>query len=209
MKLVDLTLPVPETKAVLKEVRIRSGTADYTGMTYDLALNSMDGTYIDFPGHIRETDDGLDAGNYPIDKLFRVKASVVHLDRASGSGPVSGADLEAALSIDARRVDSSALILNALGKRRFDEIEPRSVFLTLDAIDWIVSRNIHLLVSDIYESRAIHGVFTELFRHGIATVCCPVNLDKLTARTVRISVFHFPIEGVTQLPCRVIAEIEE
>lgn len=207
MKLVDLTVPVPEAKARRVEVPIRSSGVAYTGMTYDFSLNSMDGTYIDYPGHIRETDDGLDALNYPVEKLFRVDAAVLHLDRASGSGPVHAADLEDAMPRDTGGVHGGALIVNALGSRRFDEIESRSVFLAMDAVKWIVGCKVHLLISDIYESQAIHGVFTELFRHGVTTVCCPANLDQLTKPTVKISVFHFSIPGVTQLPCRVLAEL--
>ncbi len=207
MVLVDLTLPVPEETAGLTEVPIRSSGVSYTGMTYDFRINSMHGTYIDFPGHIKETDDGVDAASYPIEKLFRVDAVVLHLDRESASGAVTAGDLAAAWPEPAPGgPPPGALIVNALGSRRFDEIAPRSVYFAHDAVRWIIERQVHLLISDIYESRAIHGVFTELFRHRIAAVCCPVNLAHLTAPTVKVSVFHLPIPGVTQLPCRVLAE---
>ncbi|NOY81285.1 MAG: cyclase family protein [Kiritimatiellaeota bacterium] len=208
MLLVDLTLPLPEQTARLTEVPIRSSGAAYTGMTYRLSINSMHGTYIDFPGHIKETDDGAHASNYPVEKLFRVDAVVVRLDRASGSGAVTAEELAAAFpKTTPPDGPPGALIVNALGNRRFDEIAPRSVYFAHDAIRWIIERNVHLLISDIYESRAIHGVFTELFRSRIAAVCSAVNLACLTAPVVKVSVFHLPIPGVTQLPCRVIAEL--
>ncbi len=209
MRLIDLTLPIPKTRAASRDVRIRGARgSDYTGVVYDFELNSMDGTYIDFPGHIRETDDGRDAANYPVDALYRRSAAVIHLDRASGSGPVTAADLRQALpgTLDP---PFPALILNALGRRRFDQIENRSVFLTLDAVHWIADCGVRLLVSDIYESRAIHGVFLELFRRGVAAVCLPINLDKIDRPAVRLTVFPLPIPGVTQLPCRVVAELGE
>ncbi len=93
--------------------------------------------------------------------------------------------------------------------RRFDEVEKRSVYLSKDAVDWIVATGSHLLVSDVYESKELHGVFYDLFGHGISTVCCAVNLDKLIGPKPKISVFPLRLEGVTQVPCRIVAEVEK
>ena len=78
------------------------------------------GMYIDLPGHIRETDDGVDAANCPPERFYRIAADVVHLDREGGSGPVTAEMLEAA-SVD--HTGAPTLLVNALGSRRFDEIE--------------------------------------------------------------------------------------
>lgn len=208
--LVDLTLVVPgkenghDTVMLKERVITSSSGASYTGMVYDFHFGSMAGTYIDFPGHIKETDDGIDAANYPVEELFRVDAAVIHLDRKSGSGGISADELKDACD---QAGNGSALIINALGKLRFDDVEERSIFLEEEAVQWIINTGIHLLVSDVYESKAIHGVFHDLFAAGISTVCCPVNLDKLTVPRVRLSVFYLLIPGVTQVPCRVIAEV--
>ena len=205
-ELIDLSLPIPPrapggaAAVTLEERRIQK----YTGMIYHFRHDSMAGTYIDFPGHIKETADGCDAANYPMEKLFRVAATVIHLDRADGSGAVTAAELAAACP---RPFRGQALVLNALGARRFDQIESRSVWLAPDARAWIIARKIHLLVSDIYESQALEGVFRELFEAGITTVCQPVNLPALTAPYARLTALPVRFATVTQLPCRVVAEL--
>jgi len=211
MKLVDLSLPMParengrETVAT-KTLRIGSGDGSYHGMIYDFSFGSMAGTYLDLPGHIAETTDGADALNFPPEKLFRVPATVIHLDKNSGDGPVSSEELETACG---RKGATPALVINALGPKRFDAIEERSVYLAQDAVSWIIASGVRLLVSDIYESKAIEGVFFRLFARGIATVCHPVNLHLLKKNETRITVSFLSFAGVTQIPCRVLAEIDE
>lgn len=209
MGLIDLTLPSNESVPSrdlfqTDEKRISNPAGVYTGIIHHFRHNSMVGTYIDFPGHVKETDDGTDAANYPPEKVFRVKATVIHLDRQDGSGRV-GADELAASSPGI--APGGALILNALGKKRFDEIASRSVYLGKDAVQWIIEKGFHLLVSDVYESDADpQNVFPDLFRKGIATVCCPVNMHLLTEPEFRVTVLFPRFARATQLPCRILAE---
>lgn len=212
MRLVDLTLTIPATEggkktAALRKVSVKQENgAGYTGTVYDFAHDSMVGTYVDFPGHIKETDDGTNADNYPIEKLFRVDATVIRLDKPDRSGAVTALELENACP---GPVATGGLILNALGSKRFDEIEYRSVYLDRDAVAWIADTGIHLFVSDIYESQSLHGVFWNLFKAGISTVCSPINLDQLTTPRAKLTVLPVRFAGVTQLPCRVVAELIE
>lgn len=211
MMLIDLTLPAPATQGgvptcQLEERPLMAGDLPYTAVVCHFRHDSMAGTYVDFPGHIRVTDDGLDAVTYPLERLYRVSAAVVHLDRASGSGRIGAAELAAACP-DTGGV--AALIVNALGPRRFDEIEYRSVYLGRDAVRWIIDAGFHLLVSDVYESDADpQKVFNDLFAAGISTVCCPINLHRLDRPTARLTVMPLRFAGATQLPCRVVAETE-
>ena len=76
-----------------------------------------------------------------------------------------------------------------------------------NAIEWIIATGVKLLVADVYESRALHGVFPALFDAGISTVCCAINLHHVTAPEVRLTVLPVRMSGVTQLPCRVVAEL--
>jgi len=166
--------------------------------------NGMAGTYIDFPGHIKETGDTSDARGYPLERLYRQEAAVIRLDRADRSGGVTAEELERAF---VRPFFGGALVINALGARRFDEIEYRSVWLAEDAVNWIIRAGIHLLASDIYESKALHGVFFDLFRAGIATVCCPINLHRITTPRCKLTALLPRFRNVTQLPCRLLAEV--
>jgi hypothetical protein len=86
MKLIDLTLPVARSETVFTPKRLFiSGTGgDYTAIVYDYHHSGMVSTYIDFPGHIEHLNDGTDAANCALEKLYRVAATVIHLDCADG-----------------------------------------------------------------------------------------------------------------------------
>jgi kynurenine formamidase len=210
-KWIDLTLRAPdrqggEATCRLEERRLMAGPLPYTAMIYHFRHDSMAGTYIDFPGHIKEADDGLDAVSYPLEGLYRVPAAVIHLDRASGSGRIGAAELAGACP----RLDRpGALILNALGTRRFDEIAERSVYLGRDAVRWIADAGFHLLVSDVFESNTDpQQVFNTLFARRVSTVCHPVNLHRVDRPAARLTALPLCFAGATQLPCRVVAELE-
>jgi kynurenine formamidase len=210
--LVDLTLEAEATQqgrptAQAREVVITPDRdPPYTAAVYDFRHNGMLGTYLDLPGHIRATDDGADAANFPLARLYRLSAAVLRLDKASGAGEVTEAELAAA---GPPPPAGGGLVVNALGSRRFDQIDPRSVYLGRRAVEWIVDSGTRLLVCDIYESQPLHGVFARLFVAGIATVCRPVNLHLLAGPEVRLTVLTARFRGVTQLPCRVVAEMED
>lgn len=203
MKLIDLTFK-PDVRTEEYQVKLKSPGIEYTGVCYNFALNSMAGTYLDFPGHIAETDNGRNAGNYPPEKLFRRRAKVIHLNCESGA--VSAKDL--ADNCPRKPGKGDALIINALGKRHFAEVPERSVYLDKSAVDWIIEQGIELLISDIYESNELSGVFYYLFEAGITAICRPVNLDKLDSPEVKITALPLPLSGVKQIPCRLLAELE-
>ncbi|MBR2365297.1 MAG: cyclase family protein [Lentisphaeria bacterium] len=208
MTITDLTMDftgerfAPEIKK--EKLFLKSGKTEYTGVVYTLTHDGMSGTYIDFPGHIAETDNGATAENYPVEDLYRVKADVIRFHKQSGDGAVNGEDLEKALPAD--REKCKILVINALGEKNPKDIEERSVYLSDSAVEWIIRNNYTLVVSDIYESQALHGVFLKLFAAGISTVCMPVNLYKLPEKQIWLTVLFAKMPSVTQLPCRVVAE---
>ncbi|MBT7166809.1 MAG: hypothetical protein HN904_28765 [Victivallales bacterium] len=218
---VDLTLPIPETEreqatpaAPLRETRtiethlweISQEDAGYQARVHLFHYWGMAGTYIDFPGHIVQTDDGHTAATYPAEQLFRVPARVIRLDRVSGSGKIGVTELQQALD---GVLDTPAVIINALGGTRFDGIKERSVYLAREVADWLAAAGVHLLVSDVYESNADpQGLFPALFASGVCTVCCPVNLPALRRSRVRVTALPLRQTGATQLPCRLVAEQE-
>ena len=163
----------------------------------------MDGSYIDLPGHIRETDNGDRADNVPAENFYRVPCSVIRLDRKSGSGAVGAAELEQAFG---GKVTTPALLVNALGAREPYEIEQRSVWFDFSALDWMISCGIRLLVSDIFESQALDGVFLKLFQAGISTVCEPRGMSRIRSKQVELTVMFPKYPGLTQFPCRILAD---
>lgn len=211
MRLVDLTLPVPARENMRPTVHLDEWPLDYkgqpyTGMVYHFDHWSMSGTYLDIPGHIKELGDGFDSANYPLEKLYEVDAAVIHLDRSEKAGKVHARELAVASEIDGK---VGAIILHALGPKRFDEAPERSVALATDAVEWMIGKGIHLLVSDIYEHcDKPENIFWTLFEAGISTVCCPINLGLLDRPKAKLTVLAPRFPGVTQLPCRVVAGVE-
>jgi len=212
MRIVELSLPIDafqkkgHTKSIfsfnVKEVPLKSNDIKYTGVIYDFQIDSMAGTYIDLPGHIKETDDGAELSSFPPEKLYRLNTVAIHLDRSEGG--VDAKELASAGKSDISKAD--AVIINGFGSSYVEESKSRKLFLTKDAVEWLIGANVKLVVSDIYESNALHGVFYYLFSAGISTVCNPVNLH-LVGDSCRLSIFPLPLKGITQAPCRVIAEI--
>ncbi len=207
--LVDLTLPVMHSSNIMTTKKFpvkQDDGVEYNGVIHHFSYDSMVSTYIDFPGHIEGLGDGTDAANYPVSNLYRIKALVIKLNRTDKSGEVSARELKNSINLDIDVEQPSAVIINALGTRDFNDIEERSVWLGTGAVEWLISLGIHLLVSDIYESRGIHGIFGSFFKKGISTVCYPVNLSKIKSNICHITVFPLKIEKAQQLPCRIVAE---
>jgi kynurenine formamidase len=205
MTIIDLTRPFanePLFRLDAADVALVSDATRYTGVIYQLHLDSMCSTYIDLPGHIRETDDGRTAESADIGQFYRMPARVVHLSRPSGSGAVTGAELSAVHD----GLKTECLVINALGNLNATDIDERTVWLDNTAIDWILSTGCRVLISDIYESRRLEGVFQRLFKAGISTICLPVNLFKLKD-IATITALFCPVPKMTQIPCRVIAEV--
>ena len=205
MTIIDLTRPFanePLFRLDAADVPLVSDATRYTGVIYQLHLDSMCSTYIDLPGHIRETDDGRTAESADIGQFFRMPARIVHLSRPSRSGAVTGAELSAGHD----GFKTECLVINALGTMDATDIDERTVWLDNTAIDWILSTGCRVLISDIYESRRLEGVFQRLFKAGVSTICLPVNLFKLKD-IATITALFCPVPKMTQIPCRVIAEV--
>jgi len=201
MKIIDLTTKITEgtTRSVLK---IKMPEATYSGVIYDFALSSMAGTYIDFPGHIAEFDDGMDAANYPLEKLFMVDATLIRLNRKGKGREISAAELDES---DVK-VTTGALVVDAGWGSPPVQDRARIHYYGKDAIQWFIDRKIHLFVSDVYENHDDpRGIFVEFFEAGISTVCIPSNLHQITRERIKLCVLPLAIPGATQVPCRCLA----
>lgn len=205
MRLIDLTLPIensPAAPAVVSPytLALQARGQPYTAICYRLAMNGMSGTYVDFPGHIVECDDGRHAGNYPLERLFMLDATVLHLAIPPTGHGVTAEELDAA----GVAVKGKVLIVHALGDKGWMDIDPNAIsWYAPSAIDWIVRQRPEIFISDIYEKRPDQqGIFGELFRRHISTVCCPVNLHELRAPYGKCCIIPLKLPGVMQLPCR-------
>ena len=205
MRIIDLTCPIesvqggaPTASRHLVPLTIRGGK--YSGVCYRLAMDGMSGTYMDFPGHIAEFDDGDDAGNFPIEKLFMLDTTVIHLRREGAGREVTADELEAAKI----EVKGDVLIVHALGEKLWSDYDGASIpYFGPGAIRWIIGKQPRIFASDIYEKRPDQqGIFVELFRNRINCVCCPVNLDQIREIYPKSCIVPLKMPKVTQIPCR-------
>ena len=222
MILVDLTLPIPPeepesdgpgqpfaarpTLVTREWVLPGPGPARRARVHY-LHHWGMAGTYLDLPGHLAETDDGVDVAGAPLDRLYRLPAVVAHLDRSRQPGRISADELATACPPTG---GAAALVVHALGRRRFDEVPHRSVYLGRDAVAWIVSTGVGLLVADVYESDSDpQQVFTGLFAAGVWAVCHAIDLHRLDQPRFWLTALPLRYPTATQVPCRLLAELGE
>lgn len=211
MRIVDLTLPVgspgdktPEHETYILKLPIKGNTHD--GVCHRFQWHSMTGTYIDFPGHIAEFEDGADAANYPIEKLFMVDTTFIRLDRAGKGREITAEELEAT----GVEVTGDALFIHARSETPWYESPEDIPYYGPSAIEWIVSQDIHLFLSDVYEKHPDQqGIFVELFRHGISCVCCMVNLSQVSQQQVRVCAIPILAKGAKQVPCRLLVVEED
>ncbi|MBR6470243.1 MAG: cyclase family protein [Victivallales bacterium] len=187
-------------------VHLKSAGTEYTGVKYLYTVPGMASSYLDLPGHIAETDDGRRGDSIPANLFYRMPAKVLRLHRQSGDGAVTADDLLKSANGD---FQAPCIIVNALGDLNPRDIDERSVYLTFDALEFLQAHGCRLLVSDIFESQRLDGVFLWLFRHGISTVCEPINLGRLPLDLPVCFSAIFPPLPATQLPCRIFAETEE
>jgi len=203
MRIIDLTAEIPETgKRSVVKIPMPGGDC-YKGVVYDFPLSSMSGTYLDFPGHIEEFDDGRNAANYPLKKLFLVETTVVRLRRKGMPREINGKELEdAGIAV---KTPGLLVKVDDWNLASPEEIS-QAPFYGKSAIRWVVSKRINLFVSNVYENHADRqGVFVEFFRAGIACVCIPANLDRITRERIKLCAIPLKIPGAVQLPCRLLA----
>lgn len=206
MEIIDLTMDIKREEYTTSIVKIPISQKVYNGVIHNFTLSSMSGTYIDFPGHIDEFKDGFDAGNYPPEKLFMVDATFIRLERKGKGREISAEELEQT----GIKVDTNCLVIDTGWESVHHRDTEGIYFYGKDAIKWIVSQPIYLFISDVYENHSDpRGIFVELFKAGISTVCLPVNLWRIKKNRIKISVFPLKIPGTVQVPCRVIAVQDE
>ncbi|MBT9138541.1 MAG: hypothetical protein DDT31_01107 [Syntrophomonadaceae bacterium] len=208
--LIDLTYEIQDREnekiiRAIKEIPLREKT--YRGLIYQYHLSSMDGTYIDLPGHIAEFDDGFDMAKYPLEKLFMVDTLFIRLKRERAERKITAEELETACP--SMEKPFSALCIHALGDKNFYDYSQATIpYYQKDAVEWIIRKNIHLFISDVYENHhEPEGIFMELFKNSISTVCHPVNLQEIKNDFIKITALPVRAKGATQIPCRLIASL--
>ena len=195
-----------ETKISLEHFPLDSDQTKYTGEIWHFICDSMVSTYLDLPGHILETDDGRRGSNLNLADYYRVPSTILHLNRYSNSGAVTADDLRKANG--GKDKVNRFLIVHALADQLAPhDVEWRSVYLDFSAVQWIIDSGCKVLISEVYESERIEGVFLQLFKAGVSTVCEPVNLHLLKDCPEPLITIAFQPMPTAQIPITLLAEI--
>ena len=203
-KLIDLTLTFNHTdfpsSIETYNVSLDIEGESYNAACYKFANDGMCGTYVDFPGHLVEFDDGTHAGNYPMEKLFMVPATFLRLNLQAGQREITIADLEAART----EIKGEMAILHALGDKNFYDYTPETIpYLKKETFEWFIGKGIRLFASDVYENKCSYeGIFPAFFKNRITCVCYPVNLQAISSTYLHACVVPLKVDNVVQLPCR-------
>lgn len=206
MRIIDCTLAIPEEqngRPTIKNygVTVPSGSRTYHAICHTIEMDGMSGTYLDFPGHIRETDDGHDAGSVEMEQFYLLETTVIRLNRQGRPPEITRLELEQT----GTPVRGSALIIHALGEQNFLDFpkEADMPYFGESTFDWITATGIRLFASDVYEKQGdARGIFPALFRVGIAAVCHPVHLSAVPAPYTHCCAIFNRHPGAVQIPCR-------
>lgn len=204
MRIIDLTREIvfPGERGQVENYHVPLPVQgrSFTALCHTMHINGEIGTYIDFPGHIVEYDDGVHAGNCPVEDLFMLDTALIRLDREGLGREVTADELESA----GAGVKGDVLIVHALGTRDCTEFGIEDIpYFGPGAIRWIADKRFRIFASDIYEDKTdMKGIFPELFKRGRATVCLPTNLHEIRETYLKSCIIPVRMAGIVQLPCR-------
>ena len=179
---------------------------EYLGLCTGFSSCSSSGSYIDFPGHIDITENGVNAGTVDILEYYRRKAYLVRPELNAAGGITAQALQDACKDMPG---DVKILIVD--GCRLQEDIDPAAgqSYFELETADVLADMHLTCLVADSYEKKNYEGVFYQFFQRGLPCVCAPCKLWLLPEKTVfTLSVIFLPVNGAVQTPCRLIAELE-
>jgi kynurenine formamidase len=161
------------------------------------------GTHVDAPLHRIENGTSLD--DIPLE-TFVGKLRVVDLSSRAQGLAITGKDLED----DAGSGKIERLLIKTgwfrnLGKPKY--YDSSSPHLTMDAVQWIMSRGVKLLATDFMPDPPQDlnlPVQRKILESGICILANLANLDQISKKHVEIAALPVKIAGAEGSPCRAI-----
>ena len=168
-------------------------------------LATIIGTYLETAAHLVHGEPTID--KIPIER-FIVPAAILRLPHAPAGQPISCAQLEtAARGISINPGDALLFATGWDQKWHHPDFISHSPFLSMEAMQWIVSQQISILGGDVPCFDNPHGgsgVNSVLFGSGALILAPLVNLGAITQKHVQLFAFPLKIKGVCATPCRVL-----
>jgi kynurenine formamidase len=199
-------LPAPVIRPHLTRADSRTVYAAGTEFAIDqITMVGNTGTYIDSPFHRYPEGDDLSA--LPLERLVRLAASVVHLDRVDHRG-ITPADL-AGVTVAGR-----AVLLHTGWDRHFGSAEygVGAPFLTAEACAHLIDAGAVLVGIDSVniddtESSGARPAHTLLLAAGVGIVEHLTALDRLPADGALFTAVPPKVRGFGTFPVRAFAEL--
>lgn len=206
MKIIDITgviapnmwhLGEPLSKVEFKKI----GSVKKQGwVSHNLNLSAISGTYLETGAHMIEGYRTID--EVTSKELFK-KAVVIKIKKKK---PKEQIKLEEIKGIPIKK--GNAVLINAGWSDYWEKKEfvSESPYFTEECIDYLLSKKISLLGSDLTSfdnPKASYMIFLKkLFDNNVLILSPLINLDKIKKQQVDLIVFPLKLKGVSASPCR-------
>lgn len=211
-KLIDLTVAInrfPENNAVVVEdVRARTVLAgkERVFRCHRLQFEANSGTHVCFPNHLQGSEAEMPEQPLDMTDFWRVPTTVLHVV-PNASGAVTAQHLKTALG--ECRVWPHLLVYAVGGAGVKIEAGALRPWLAGCAADWLLDQPFRTLICNVLEPDnppLKSGICPRLYEAGRSLVFAVRN-GHLLSQQCRTSILPLCVDGVSQMPCRVLAEI--
>lgn len=204
MRIIDISRPLRNPEDIICEVPAELPI--YEGFAceeYRHEFRSHTGCYFETSAHLFR--DGMMTEAVPVAKLF-MPAVIARLD-GERRGAIEPRELEQA-SGDALAAGSALIVDTYGGRRHAAPGGTEGRHFARSCGPWLAARQVSLLSASltIYDTGFAYptGIFTELFRAGIAILAGIQNLQEIEHQLVFLIVLPLLIERVCTAPCRAV-----
>ncbi len=177
-------------------------------------LHSQTGTYLETPAHFYGPEKSYNLIDVPVEKLFDIPCVLIMidgLDSISGSRKaITAKMLEKALG-ERTIPEGCALVVGCgWGKFWFDkDYLDASPYLTLDAMEWLVSKKPFILATDFPRWENLQspgGIFPVFYAADILMLAPVVNLENVdsSCENLKLTVLPIKASGTSCTPCRAV-----
>jgi kynurenine formamidase len=174
---------------------------------HHINMETNSGTHINFPSHIDESGDSFRSGDFKIADFWMIPTTVIHVDLA-GRESVNAEMIQSGLTGPVQE----HLILHALGKRNQSYYPggKNRPWLDESAVKWLLAHPFRILTSDILEYTGSEpekktGVCPRLYEAHRCIIFGVRNLHRIKQNECTTCIIPLSVEGLTQVPCRIIA----
>ena len=208
MKIYDITGPVREGiwkyGDMYPDYRPVGASAEPGKCFFEIfeGFNSQTGTYLETAAHITGYEGHRLIADVPVEALYEIPCRVFHVKPEDGR--ITAAHLEAAAR--GMEIPQGCALLFEAGHDDWysPEFQTKAPWLSLDAMEWLLSKKPCLIGSDTPAWQKDEPVFDLFVPHDILLLAPLTGLSKVDGRDAKLTVLPLNIEGTCCVPCRAV-----